>query len=228
MRPRRAEAGAGRSLAALVAAAIVLAPLVWPAVAAQPGRFVDAVLAEADHRLVTASDVALGRALGLFGLAPSAAPIDAADVERLIGSRLILAEADRFDIAPAPDAVEAAWNAVAERLGGPEALTAWLARAGVERDWARAAVAADTRQRHFVDLRFRAFVFVAEREVTEALGAGVHDAAARARTRQALVAREVERRLGAWLREAEERASVRRLLAPALTVPCPLPMPTGR
>lgn len=208
----------------LVALALA-APRGAAAIATGPGGFVDAVLAEADRRLVTASDVALARALGLFGLQPSAAPIGAPDLERTIGARLVLAEAERLDIGPPPEAVEQAWQAVTARLGGAAALTAWLARAGVEPDFARAAVADEARRRHFVDLRFRAFVFVPERDVTQALGPGPHDAEARARAREALVAREVERRLAEWLREAEGRLAVRRLLAPGRTVPCPLPMP---
>lgn len=197
------------------------------ALAAGPGGFVDAVLAEADRRLVTASDVAVARALGLFGLQPSAAPIGASDVERVLGARLVLAEAERLDISPPPEAVERAWEAVTLRLGGAAALAAWLARAGLEPDFARAAVADEARRRHFVDLRFRAFVFVPEREVAQALGPGPHDAEARARAREALVAREVERRLAEWLREAEGRQPVQRMLAPGRTVPCPLPMPSA-
>ena len=51
-----------------------------PALAAE--AFLDAVLASVAGKTVTVTDVAIGRALSLFGLRPSEAPIGRADVER--------------------------------------------------------------------------------------------------------------------------------------------------
>ena len=198
---------------------LALAPL--PAMAA----LVDVVLAEAAGQTVTASDVALARALGVFGLSPSAAPIAAEDVERVIAARLEVVEAERLGIGPSEAERERAWAETAARLGGPEALAVWLRDAAVEPAWARQVVEQDLARRHFVDLRFRSFVFVTEAEVTDALGPGEHPPAERERRREALREAETERRRAAWLAEARARVSVRVRLGPGETVPLPLAMP---
>lgn len=210
---------------ARLAALALTATLVLAPATAGADRFLDAVLGGVEGQAITASDVALARALGLFGLSPSAAPITVSDLERFVGIRMVLVEAQRLDIAPDEGEVEQAWRAAAARLGGDAALGAWLARAGVERAWARAAVADDARWRRFVRLRFRVFVFVPESDVLAALGAGRHDAAARARMRDVLETRETDRRLGQWLREAARRAVAQRALRAGAALPCPLPMP---
>jgi hypothetical protein len=207
--------------ACLVALVSTLVPA-----AAVAADLVDAVLAEVEHEVVTASDVAVARALGLFGLAPSAAPIVAADVDRLVDARLLLREADRLQMSgEAAAEVEAAWTAATTRAGGPASVVEWLARTGIDAAWARRFVADDLAWRAFADARFRAFVFVTEQDVTDALGPGVHDDDARERQREALRSRETERRLAQWLREARTRTAVRLVLTPGATVPCPLPMP---
>jgi len=183
------------------------------------------VLGEAAGQTVAASDVALARALGVFGLSPSAAPIGAEDVERVIGARLEVAEAERLGIAPSEAERERAWADTAGRLGGPEALAAWLQDAAVEPAWARRLVEQDLARRHFIDLRFRSFVFVTQAEVTAALGPGEHAPAERERRREALREAETERRRAAWLEETRARVPVRVQLGPGETVPPPLPMP---
>ena len=186
---------------------------------------VDAVLAEVAGQPVTASDVALARALGLFGLSPSAASIRTGDLDTLIAARLEVAEAERLDISVAPEERERAWQAAAVRLGGAEPLAAWLGRAAVEPAWARRLVEQDLVRQRFVDLRFRSFVFVTERQVLDSLGPGEHPAAARERARERLREAETERRRAEWRQEARARVPVRLLLGPGETVPCPLPMP---
>jgi hypothetical protein len=176
---------------------------------------------------VTASDVGLARALGVFGLAPSAAPIGTRDLEALIGARLEVAEAERVDVGVTPEEGERAWQATAARLGGAEALAAWLARAAVEPAWARRMVEQDVVRQRFVDLRFRSFVFVTEAEVLASLGPGEHPAAERERGRQRLREAETERRRAEWHEETRARVPVRLLLGPGQTVPCPLPMPAA-
>lgn len=186
---------------------------------------VDAVLAEVGGQPVTASDVALARALSALGLSPSAAPIGTDDVERVVGARLEVAEAERLGIGPSEAERDRAWAATAARLGGSEAVAAWLAEAAVEPAWARRLVAQDLARRHFVALRFRAFVFVTEAEVMAALGPGEHSPAERERQREALREAETERRRAEWLAETRARVPVRLRLAPGETVPAPLPMP---
>ena len=202
------------------AALLVIAALslVGPRPAAS--TLVDAVLGEVDGHVVTASDIALARALGLFGFQPSTAPITASDLERLVAARIVVREARQIGVGGSPAEIDEAWRAAAERAGH-----AWLDATGVEPEWARATVAADVQWHRFIDARFRAFVFVSEPEVRAALGPGDHGPDERARMRAMLGEREVQRRLSAWIAESEERLRVRRLLAPGDSVPCPMPMP---
>ena len=57
--------------------------------------FLDAVLADVNGMTITASDVTIARALGLFGIRQSEKPIQAADVKQLVDAWLIEAEAGR-------------------------------------------------------------------------------------------------------------------------------------
>jgi hypothetical protein len=206
-----AVAGLGMTIGTMSAAVVS---------AADGPRFVDAVLAEVDAQVATASDVAVARALGALGFAPSADPIDRRDVDRMIRVRVTLAEADRLGIDAAAEDVDRAWRATRERLTG---LDAWLEATGVSPDWARSVVASDARLRKFVDVRFGAFAFVGEDEL-DAAGAG-RDPAERQRMRERLRADKAERELDAWLDDELRRTSIRRALDAGERVPCPLPMP---
>jgi hypothetical protein len=186
---------------------------------------VDAILADLDGTVIAASDIALARALALFGFAPSETPIGAEDLERLVDARLVVEEAGRLGIRGSAEEVERAWDAVGDRVGGMAALTVWVERRGIEPGWARRLVEEDLRRERFVELRFRAFAFVTEAEVAAALGPGADDAEARGRMRERLRAEAVARGLAAWLEEARARARLRRLLAPGEAVPNPIPMP---
>ena len=209
-----------RGILAWLCAGLALAPA-----GAAGGTFVDAALGSVDARVVTASEIALARALGLFGFAPSAAPIGAGDVERMLDAVLVLQEAEQLDIGGKPDEAEAAWRAAGERLGGQPALERWLVEVGVEPAWVRALVANDARWRRFIELRFKDFAFVTPDMVSAVLGPGPHDAAALERARARLRAEEAERQLAAWLREARERMTVRRLIPDDARIATPFPMP---
>jgi hypothetical protein len=209
-----------RRILAWLCAGLALAPS-----GAAGGAFVDAALGSVDARVVTASEIALARALRLFGFAPSAAPIDAADVDRMLDAVLVLQEAEQLDIGGGPDQAEAAWRAASDRLGGRPALDRWLAEASVEPAWARALVAADARWRRFIELRFRDFAFVMPDEVSAALGPGPHDPAAVEGARARLRAEQAERQLAAWLRETRDRVTVRRVIPDDARIPMPFPMP---
>jgi len=76
-----------------LAAAAVLTIL--SAVALAPAAPVDTVLGQVGSRTISASDVALARALGMLGFAPSAAPIERSDVERYVDTLLMLEESAR-------------------------------------------------------------------------------------------------------------------------------------
>jgi hypothetical protein len=207
------------------ALALVLLVLGPSPATAQPARLLDAVVAEVGGGAVTASDIALARALRLFDFEPTAAPIAAADVERYIDVRLVLAEARLLDIEPTAAEVEAAWQAAVARAGGRAALEAWLAGTGVDRAWARAAVADDLRRREFIALRFGEFVFHTEEELVAELGAEPDTPEARERARARLAAAAIEASLAVWL--AETRARVPLRLLDETPLPAPFP-PPGR
>jgi hypothetical protein len=115
----------------------------------------EAVLAEVDGTVITAADVGVARALGLFGLRPSPEPIRRTDIDRLLDARLVEQEAIRLNIEGSDDEVEAAWASAVERMGGVEPAIAWLMQAQIEPDWVRAFVEADVRRQRFVALRFQ-------------------------------------------------------------------------
>lgn len=202
------------------AVAGLLACALGVAAPAAAQRLADAVLAEVQGEAVTLSDVALARRLGLLGLAP-AAPVTAADVERMIAARLVLAEAGVLGVAASAEEIDARWRVVAAPFGGAAGLEAWLADHGIEADWARRLVADDVRRDRFIDLRFRAFAFVGPEELARALGPGPHEAAAEERARVRLREQQTEAELAAWTRERLGEVRVRRLLPPGRDTPVP-------
>ena len=206
--------------------------VLWILGAAGPGRaevrFVDAVVAEVDGTVVTASDVALARALGLFALGPAAGPLSAPEVERYVDGRLLVREAARIGVEGTAVERAEAWTEAAARAGGEAALGAWLAAAGVDVAWARRMVDDDLGARRFVELRFRALAFVSEGDVSAALGPGPHGDVARETTRARLTEEAARGRLAEWLAEARARGSVRRLVGEGGSVPDPIPGLPGR
>jgi len=197
-----------------------------PCSAGQPAeRFLDAVLASVNGRIIAASDVAIARALSLFGVEPSDAPIQRADAETLVDSRLIDQEAVQLAIGGTPQEFEEAWRAAADKVGGMSALEAWMDQNDLSGAWIRKMVEADLRWRRFIDLRFRAFVFISDSDVSQALGPGAHAAEAREETRKKLQADAVNRDVTAWLTEARKRATIQHADLVEGGVPLPIPMP---
>ena len=218
MRAHAAAAALLRLAAAVVAVAVsaTAATLVTAAaVEAADSRVVDVALAEVGGRLVTLSDVALARGLHLFELQPSDGPITTADLDRYVDAQLALAEATQLDIEVSTDDVARAWD-----TAGGDALAARLTSAGVDRGLARRLIEADLRIERFVELRFRAFAFVTDAEVEQALGPGSHDQAARNAAREELRAESATRALLAWREEARRRVPIRII---ASDPPWPLP-----
>jgi hypothetical protein len=191
------------------------------------GRLLDMVLADVNGAIVTASDVAIARALGLFGMEPSPASIRAADVQRLVDARLIEGEAAHLQITSSPAEIDAAWQAAADRLGGTDVLRRWLDQAGLDEGWVRKLVEADVRRQRFIDLRFRAFVFVTEEELTQALGSGPHTPEQRERARDAVREAATTRELTAWLTGARAGTTIRYADLGAGGVPLPFAMAPG-
>jgi hypothetical protein len=188
---------------------------------------VDAVLADVNGTALTLSDIALARALGLFGFGASDAPVRRPEVERLVDVRLVEQEAARLEIGGPPAAVEEAWQAAAARVGGMPILLRWLESAGIDPDWARQMVEADVRWRRFIEVRFRGFVFVAETDVTRALGTAASTPEERERLRQRLTDDATQRDLAHWLIDARARAVIHYADAANGMLPLPFAGPGG-
>jgi hypothetical protein len=224
---RRPSLAAGAALAALLQAALAPLhasrdPLHASRAAAEP---IDTLLAQAGPHTISASDVALARALGAFGFAPSAAPIARADVERYVDALLMLDEAGRIGIEVAPSAVDAAWAAVGARVGGPAALERWLERNAIDRAWARRVVEDDLVRAKFVDARFAAFVFPDEDAIARELGPGAHDETAREQARERLIRQAASEAQASWLADARRRAAIRLLLPAGSSIAPPFTPP---
>ncbi len=220
---RRADSGALPKLVGAALGVLTVFGTVGAAVMSHAdARFLDRVVAEVDGTLVTASDVALARALGLFELNPSPRAIEATDVERYVDGRLLAREATRLGLETTADERTEAWAATAGRAGGQAVLAVWLRTADVDPAWARRLVDDDLIGRRFVELRFRDLAFVSEAEVTAAMGPGPHGEAAREAVRARLEGDAARRQLAEWLVETRARRVIRRLVDEGARVPDPL------
>lgn len=220
---RRADSGASPALAGTALRLLAVLGVLGAAVISHADvRFLDQVVAEIDGTPVTASDVAIARALGLFELNPAPRAIETTDVERYVDGRLLTREATRLGLVTTADERTRAWAATVSRAGGQATLEAWLRIAGVDPVWARRLVDEDLVRRRFVELRFRDLAFVSEAEVTAAIGPGAHGEAARAAVRARLEDDAARRRLVEWLAETRARSVIRRLVDEGARVPDPL------
>jgi len=186
-------------------------------------RLVDVVLAEIASSPVMLSDVALARALGVLGLEPSSGPITDAELSQFLDVEIAAREAAQLGIEVSAADLDRAWQAA-----GGATLGSRLEAVGIDFAWARRLLESDLRVERFIDLRFRAFAFVTDFDVDEALGPGAHDEAERARTRERLRAEMVRRAFASWEKDARQRVAVRTV--PGVTGPWPAPfslqMPT--
>jgi hypothetical protein len=209
------------SLVVPTIAGVVSAPLA--PLAAAP--VFDAVLGIVDGKTVAASDIALARALGVLGFAPSSAPITRDDVERFADIRLMLDEAGRVGITAEPEQIERVWAAVTARAGGKEPLQRWLATHAIDATWAHRLVEQDVVRTRFVDERFVAFVFVDEEQIARELGPGQHDESARETVRIRLTRDAAGRAQAEWLDAARRRATIQLVVSDGAPVPLPFPPP---
>jgi hypothetical protein len=222
-RGRRADPGSSPKLARAALGLLAVFGTLGAALMSHADvRFVDRVVAEIDGALVTASDVAIARALGLFELNPTPRAIEATDVERYVDGRLLAREATRLGLETTADERTEAWATAAGRAGGQAILEAWLRTADVDPAWARRLVDDDLLGRRFVELRFRDLAFVSESEVTAAMGAGAHGEAAREAVRARLEGDAARRQLAEWLVETRTRSVIRHLVDEGARVPDPL------
>jgi hypothetical protein len=213
MGPCAARRGGGRRLPGwLLGLAACLAPAL--AAASAPAQtWFDALVARVNGQPILASDLAVEDAL--YGKGRAFSAMDAATrdalLNRLIQRRLLLAEAERFGVAkPSEAAVDQQVAVLKKRLGpSPAGLDSAPLRATVRsRLWAD----------DFVDARIRAFVFIRDAQVAEALKNRTvpTDPAAKAslesQVRSELAAQEADRRLARYLSRLEGRATIRRYL----------------
>jgi len=194
------------ALALAVLAPVAVAGRVAPSAADERPAVIDEAIASMQGALVALSDVALARALGLFGLERNDGPIAPDEVTRYVNAQLAVREAGQLAVRVSPEDVARAWEAV-----GGATLTARLEAAGIAPAWARRLIEEDLQLRRFVELRFQAFAFVSEPEVDEALGPGPHDDAVRQAARDRLRDERAARALAEWTIEARGRARIRAL-----------------
>ena len=185
----------------------------------------DTLLAVVEGRTVAASDIALARALGVLGFAPSPSAISRQEIERFVDVLVILDEAGRIGITAEPEQTERAWTAVVERLSGETALARWLEAQALDRAWARRLVEQDVVRARFFEARFAAFVFPDEAAVSAALGPGPHDEPARDAARARLARETAERAQAEWLQGARRRANIQILLPAGGSIAPPFPPP---
>jgi hypothetical protein len=115
---------------------------------------IDRVLAVAAGQVITLSDVAAARELGLQSAGNAPDPVRAI-LSKLIDRELMLAEVERYGPPePAPELVERELAAIRARFPSPSAYEATLARLGVDEKQLRAIVRQDLRLRAYLDQRF--------------------------------------------------------------------------
>jgi hypothetical protein len=205
------------------AAVVALSVVAWTGSARAAEPFLDRLVAEVAGAVVTATDVALGRALGLFGLTPAVGPLSVAEIQRYVDGQLLVREAARIGVEDTAAQRAEAWAALTERAGGAGALIGWLTAADVDVPWAWRLADEDLRMRLFVELRFRALAFISEADLAAALGPGTHDESAREAMRTRLEAEAARRQLAEWLADARARASIRLYVSESVPIPNPLP-----
>jgi uncharacterized RDD family membrane protein YckC len=152
---------AGRRAAA---AWIVLAALggsVWAGSASASGVLVDRILATADDRTITLSDLIAYQTL----VGPPTVSRDDA-IQALIDRQLLLEEAERFAIADPPTAeVDSRIAAIVAGSGGPASFRERMDELGWEPEALRAWVADDLRIAEFLDQRIYFFVLVSPQDI---------------------------------------------------------------
>jgi hypothetical protein len=185
----------------------------------------DVLLAQVEARTIAASDVALARALQLFGFAPAMGPIERGDIARFVDVLLIVEEAGQIGLTADEAEVERAWAAAAARVGSEAALQQWLETYALDRAWVRRLLETDVLRARFFEARFAAFVFVGDEEIARVLGPGEHDETARERARVQITRETAEKAQAEWLVAARRHASIRLLLPDGGSVEPPFPPP---
>jgi peptidyl-prolyl cis-trans isomerase SurA len=146
----------------LLVALVALVALL-PATSAR-GELVDRIVAIIDREVVTLSEAEQARSIGK---ARSGAEAPLADVvERLIESRLVEREVERFTGEPvAPDVVDAALREVRGGFSSEPAFQAMLAAVGLTEEALRAELGRQVAVSQYLERRFRPLTFVTDEQI---------------------------------------------------------------
>lgn len=152
---------AGRRIAAAWIVVAALSGPAWADSVSAPGVLVDRILATADDRMITLSDLIAYQTL----VGPPNVSRDDA-IRALIDRQLLLEEAERFAIADPPAAeIDSRIEAIVAESGGPAPFQERMAGLGWEQDALRAWVADDLRIAEFLDQRIYFFVLVSSQDI---------------------------------------------------------------
>jgi hypothetical protein len=213
-----------RNRAGVLIGAAVLALTLWTQ-SARAETLLDAALADVNGRFLAASDVAIARALSLFGEQPSSGHILRAEVDRLENAWLIDEEARQLRMGGTPQETDSAWQEAANRAGGLPLLEQWMREQDLDPTVVRELVRSDLRWRRYIDLRFRALVFLTDEDIDKALGPGAHSPQARQAAADRLRQDAADRDLSQWLTEARQRSTIRSAEVPTDGIPLPFGPP---
>lgn len=139
--------------------AVIAIGLAWSVAAGvvRADEIIERVLAVAGGELITQSDVAAARELGLVAFTQQQAGVAQTReiVARLIDRALMLAEVDRYaPPEPSEEAVDREVQIVRARFASPEAFQSAIARAGLDDRYLREILRQNLRIRAYVDERF--------------------------------------------------------------------------
>jgi hypothetical protein len=179
---------------------------------------IDRILAVAEGRIITLSDVTAATRLGLVVVPDGRDPVAAA-LDHLIDRALILIEVDRYS-PPDPDeaSVNAGVDAVRTRAAGQTGLDAVLAQVGMTPDLLRRYVRDDLRIQAYLDQRFGTAVQPSQEDILQyyrdhqaeftRAGALVPFGQASNEAREKLIAVRRKGLIDAWIADLRRRAEV--------------------
>jgi len=213
----RSKHSKARARAAIAAIAVAIATTLLPAAAG--AELVDRIVAIVDRDVVTLSEAEQARAIAATRSDGRVDLVDA--VERLIESRLVEREVERFSSEPVPrELVDQAVEEVRSSFTTAEDFRAMLAATGLSEQELRSQLRRQLEVNRYLERRFRGLVFVTDAEIEayyrdelpRDLGgrpapelAQVTDA-----IRRILEERRFNARVDQWIAELKSRAVIRR------------------
>lgn len=185
-------------------------------------EIVDRIVAIIDRDVVTLSEAEQARAIAASRNRRNSRNVELVDtVERLIESRLVQREVERFTSEPVPrDLVDKASGDVRSGFATEEDFRAMLARNGLSEEELRSELQRQLEVSRYLERRFRALVFVSDEEVAayyrDELPKEVGDqplpelSQVSGSIRRILEERSFNARVDRWIEELKSRAVIRR------------------